>query len=268
MFYKEYQPPCELAPFIKCFWALEHDYSKEPMLRGERIWPDGHFELIMTFGNPYVRKLNGAHHKLPVNFLIGQFDTELLLDSPGTTALFAARFHAWGLYPFLRKPMTSFTNKLTDLQSIFGDQLKELQGSLRSQQKDQSIRKLTRFFLRRAPRIVEEDAVVKRLGTAIYEKRGVIRLDELMQQFEIGPRKIQRLFSEQVGISAKRFAKIIRFNEAKCFIEKDPHVNLAELTYACGYSDQPHFIRNFKELYGITPTEYKKRVMRFKTFLE
>jgi AraC-like DNA-binding protein len=39
-------------------------------------------------------------------------------------------------------------------------------------------------------------------------------------------------------------------------LERDPSPNLAGLSYETGYADQAHFIREFKALTGVTPSEF------------
>jgi len=268
MYYQEYTAPPVLNQYIKSFWTLEHDYSKPPMMDGERIWPDGHFEMIFTYDNPYYRILNGVRKQVPENFLIGQFNTELLLDSAGKTGLFAVRFHAWGLYPLLKHSLRTYTNKLTDLYFLFGNDIRKLKGSLSTANREESINRLSNFISERISDFSPDGEVIIRIAREINDNLGNVQISSLMDKFQISERKIQKLFLEQVGISAKHFAKIIRFREAKKLIERNPEVNLAALTYACGYSDQPHFIKNFKELFGISPSQHKKRVIALSTYFE
>jgi len=53
----------------------------------------------------------------------------------------------------------------------------------------------------------------------------------------------------------KRVARILRFDRACSLLEGAASPSLAAIAYECGYSDQPHFTREFRALAGITPSE-------------
>src|SRR5438093_6717153 len=75
--------------------------------------------------------------------------------------------------------------------------------------------------------------------------------------------------SQQIGVTAKVLSRIVRFNHAKQMIERNPDIDLLTLTYECGYADQPHFTRNFREMFGITPSDFKDRLKEaFRRFRE
>ncbi|MCG8608217.1 helix-turn-helix domain-containing protein [bacterium] len=263
MLYKEYQPIGELKNYIKCFWCLEHDYSQEPFKEGERIWPDGHFELIFSHGERYRQKTETALARLTRSFLIGQFSRELLLQSKGRTGLYGVRFFAWGLYPFLQTPMHVFTNRVTDASTICDGMFGAVHESLDPENSVDSLNLLQGFF---HDSLAEADtqSCCEPIAREIREKNGLVQIGQLAEVHRVNPRKLQRLFEHEIGISAKLFAKIVRFNRAKNIIQRDPNTNLAEVTFTCGYADQSHFIRNFKALYGITPTQFKRQILRFR----
>ncbi len=37
------------------------------------------------------------------------------------------------------------------------------------------------------------------------------------------------------------------------------HLSVGELAYSCGFSTQSHFSRRFKESYGLSPSDYRRR---------
>lgn len=71
------------------------------------------------------------------------------------------------------------------------------------------------------------------------------------------------LFEGAVGLTPKRYARVLRFRSTLARLATEPRVTLAELALAAGYADQAHFNRDFREMAGISPTEYRARAPRF-----
>jgi AraC-like DNA-binding protein len=71
-------------------------------------------------------------------------------------------------------------------------------------------------------------------------------------------RQFERKCSERIGMSPKSFARIIRFSKAYRLREAKPHLIWTAVAYEAGYFDQMHFIRDFKEFAGGTPSSIEK----------
>ena len=69
----------------------------------------------------------------------------------------------------------------------------------------------------------------------------------------LGKKQFERLFNELVGINPKEYARIVRFQKSLKLLQHYSDVNQAQLAYQCGYADQSHFIREFKQFSGYTP---------------
>jgi AraC-like DNA-binding protein len=82
----------------------------------------------------------------------------------------------------------------------------------------------------------------------------------------VNERALQRAFDESVGISPKGLARVLRFRQALRAIERTVagggQPSWTTIAYDAGYADQPHFIREFKTLAGITPAEYAREFGR------
>ncbi len=61
-------------------------------------------------------------------------------------------------------------------------------------------------------------------------------------------------FSEQVGISPKRFARVVRFEAARRLLAQGSS-SLAEVAARAGYYDQAHLCRDVSALAGCSPSE-------------
>lgn len=96
---------------------------------------------------------------------------------------------------------------------------------------------------------------------ALVERRcGDIHISDLAEETGYSARYIGRVFSNNLGLSPKSFAKFIRFQCALRELNETRTVNLAELAVAHGYYDQSHFIREFHDLAAVTPGEYGSAV--------
>jgi AraC-like DNA-binding protein len=255
MFYREYPPPPALKDHIQCFWTLEHDY-RDPSHTHEHLWADTHIELIFSYGERYYRQVDGARSELPRNFIIGPFRKELLLYSDGLTGFVAVRFHPWGFAAFSEKKMTELINTILPAETVLS-QPPQMPEPLATGHVTEQLEILGGWFSARLTLFPGIPGIVQAIAGKIKTEKGRVKIAELAAAFGINPRKLERLFMTGIGMSAKLFARILRFNHAKRHIEQDPDIPLASLTYETGFADQAHFSHNFREMFGYTPAQFK-----------
>ena len=91
----------------------------------------------------------------------------------------------------------------------------------------------------------------------ILNSGGTVSIDRIAGKLSMTRRHLERRFLATVGIGPKRLARITRFQRAVRVLEKaDPRRRGALTAAACGYSDQAHFIRDFRELAGCSPAQH------------
>src|SRR4029078_5447549 len=64
------------------------------------------------------------------------------------------------------------------------------------------------------------------------------------------------VFRRDVGMTPKLFCRLSRFLKVVQRLRHTSVVNWAEIGLACGYFDQSHLTRDFREFAGIGPTAY------------
>ena len=95
----------------------------------------------------------------------------------------------------------------------------------------------------------------------IYETDGTVQLQLLSEETGYSACYIRRIFQQIHGISPKNFEKFIRFQNTLRTLSKGPgEFRLDALAQECGYFDEAHMIRDFKNYAGITPQGYKKMI--------
>jgi AraC-like DNA-binding protein len=94
----------------------------------------------------------------------------------------------------------------------------------------------------------------------LARQRGAVRVEALARDLGVSARHLNSLFQRQVGLSAKSLSRVLRFEHALDVLDARGKQDLVYLAQECGYYDQPHLNRDFRELAGLTPGEYVERV--------
>ena len=94
------------------------------------------------------------------------------------------------------------------------------------------------------------------ISTHIREKLSV---PLVARQVDVSPSYLTALFHKNLQISPGEYIRRIKLQESKQMIREN-NLNFTEIAAALQYSTVHHFSRQFKEKFGITPTEYAKSV--------
>jgi AraC-like DNA-binding protein len=89
---------------------------------------------------------------------------------------------------------------------------------------------------------------------------GDVRIHKLAAGLGWSSRHFISTFRETVGLTPKAHARRCRFQKARTCLDQTS-LSLAEVAALCGYSDQSHLTREFRELGSCTPAAY--RAVRF-----
>ncbi len=95
------------------------------------------------------------------------------------------------------------------------------------------------------------DARLERAIDALQRRHGRLAVSGLVERAGLGERQLERRFLERVGMGPKRLARVLRFARANALM-RDGHPQI-EVALRAGYSDEPHLLRDFRALCGVTP---------------
>jgi len=92
----------------------------------------------------------------------------------------------------------------------------------------------------------------------IERSRGGVPIERLRKEIGFSKTRLVAAFRDQIGVAPKLYARIVRFSHAMAMLDKGV-ASLADVALAAGYYDQPHMNVDFRELSGLTPTEFVTR---------
>ncbi|WP_019240830.1 MULTISPECIES: response regulator [Bacillus] len=84
-----------------------------------------------------------------------------------------------------------------------------------------------------------------------------ISLTRVANVFFYNPTYLSRLFKNKMNINYVMYITEIRMNYAKECL-KNSNYSVLEVANMCGYNSYKHFVKTFKKITGITPSEYRK----------
>ena len=82
-------------------------------------------------------------------------------------------------------------------------------------------------------------------------------MEELAREAGLSLSRVERLFQRVFHYSPRQLLLQSRLGGAMGMIEADPLQSIAEIAYACGYTDHSAFSRQFKAHTGMTPVQYR-----------
>ena len=91
-------------------------------------------------------------------------------------------------------------------------------------------------------------------------KNGNIKIGDLEKEIGYSSRNIYRIFLNDTGVGLKLFSRFLRMQIAINMISHGRHVSLTSIATELGFSDQSHFIKDFKSLTGISPRKMKSQL--------
>jgi AraC-like DNA-binding protein len=101
--------------------------------------------------------------------------------------------------------------------------------------------------------------------------RGAVPVSELAAETGCSPRYLNSLFRAEVGLAPKTAARLFRFDHARRRIERTAWPAraagaadaIADVAAECGYFDQAHLAREFRDMAGCPPTQWLAEEFRF-----
>ena len=85
-----------------------------------------------------------------------------------------------------------------------------------------------------------------------------IKVEQLAELACMSMSTFRRHFKKNYGISPTNYIQQVRY-KAVCRLLMETNLELSEVSYNCGYTDQSHMSRTFKKNTGVTPKAYRKK---------
>lgn len=249
------RPPAALAGHVRRALGYR-EYSAEPVRR--RQPPVGSCALIIGFGHR-IRLEGGFGSVDTESFVAGMSDRPVLTEFRGEQYGMQVDLTPLGLYTLLGRPMSALTDRVPALAELDDPELAALPARLAAlpdwaRRFAHLVDVLSRRLL--DDRARRPDPEVRHAWERLCGTGGTLGVAALAAETGWSRRHLLTRFHDQVGLAPKVAGRVLRFQRASALVTAGAGT-LAEVAAACGYADQPHLVREFRSLAGVTPTTFR-----------
>ncbi|MCU6712249.1 AraC family transcriptional regulator [Paenibacillus sp. J5C_2022] len=238
---ERFAPHESLSPFVLHYWLVSWD------LPGETIYLQD--VIPNPCANLVVEKAGSGLYGVP--------DRIYTKRLTGRGRAFGVKFKPGGLYPYIRKPLAELRNSRMNIADAFPCDDSALCEAFRDSAPADTLIRLSADIL--SHQLPQADPIIHTVNDIINDVKHtdtITTVEQMCSNSGIHIRKLQRLFQQYVGVTPKWVIKLYRMQNVAEQLDKGYSGGWMELALSQGYYDQPHFIRDFKSIIGVTPEQY------------
>ncbi|MEZ5354404.1 MAG: helix-turn-helix transcriptional regulator [Bryobacteraceae bacterium] len=251
-------PP--LDEFVALIWACENEPARRAF---ERILPTGTADLIVNLKEDEVRRYfpgqGNRCQRTSGTVLVGVSTRHQVIDTAEQERVVGACFRPGGALAFFRQPAHETRDTDISLHALWDraaeSRLRErlLESESLERQLDTMERTLVEMW-----RPVEPHPAVAFALRELARRPQAMTVTAVGEATGLSAKRFIERFKREVGMSPKKYVRILRFRQAVGLAHGSARVEWARLALDCGYYDQSHFVHDFREFAGVTPAAYQR----------
>lgn len=240
--YIELSPSIKLQPYVYCYWQLKTTKKLSEHF-SYKVVSDGCIDILFEINNPKDNFVAGFCRKYTEYVLQPEFNYVGIRFLP---TIFPQLFEI---------SAEELSNKFQSLDNFAPQTSKFIAEHFHSEMNLNEIKqKLDYHFTCLLNKVTFDfDNRLYNAIDIILKNYGVLNIKDI--DVGVSIRQLQRLFQFYIGDTPKTFSKVVQFQNILKAKPSKQSLKHNKLFYDVGYYDQSHFIKDFKNFYGVTPNK-------------
>ncbi|WP_129714917.1 helix-turn-helix transcriptional regulator [Pedobacter sp. SYP-B3415] len=247
-----YPPPPELQDCVRYFWSLDFDHPDRARLQIQ-LFADRFPRLIFQNMGMQSKVRDAFNNHLPVSFLSGLTTAPAVYEVSNSYAQLGVSFYPQALQQVFGLNASEISDQLIDLNHFCTPELNERLTHAAGTAEQLEI--LSSFLIRKLRSNTRKDQLITSVLKTQHSSLNP-QVRDLTSSLHVSQRQLERRFKDSVGIGLKVYLRILRFEHALQLMNGKEFSNFSKIAHRLGYTDQSHFIREFKQFAGYTPHRF------------
>lgn len=249
--FQRFEPSINLSTIVECYWFINSDNL---VTSDERLHPSGGMGIILNYGD--ALQFDGVLNNESC-ILDGTNTLSRKLRLKGAVNAVGIRFKPAGAHLLFSLPLNEIKNETISLAHAMFKTPAEFYDKLIEAQTFHLKIAIIENWLCHSLRMNKNISnIVLESMRLIKNHKGLLPIKSVASQLDYNPRRIERQFNSQVGMTLKEYSHILRIEQARVYIKNNNNDSYAAIAHDLGYYDQSHFVNQFKKVEGVTPREY------------
>lgn len=253
-----------LRPFATKVWAIDgQDAPATPGTR-ERVLPTGEMHLVIRLSERPVRVYphpgSAVVHAVGLATVSGMRSESYVREVSAPVRSVGLQLHPTACPLLLGAPADELAGRHWALEDFWGASAPRIREQLLDARGLE--RQLDLFEALLAARVPRVHALHPAVALALERFAAGKPVGEVVRATGRSHRAFIALFRRAMGVGPKVHCRLQRFQRVIRRLASDPAAPWSDVALDAGYSDQPHFGREFRVLAGVTPGEYRALLPR------
>lgn len=236
-------PSAYLRDFVSHYWLSRNNSDRD-----YSVIPDGSVDIVINVRGGVSQDLiygsTTARNDIPLE--IGSHYVGICFK-PGKSR------------HFINAPASELTNTNEPAKELLKFDLLDSHAHIES---DNVFLKLNNLLEQHVKKYQPVNSRIDDVIQNIELSNGMASIADSAEIFSKSIRQCERVFKETVGISAKLYSQIVRFQRATALIS-NASLPLARIAADLGYTDQSHMSHEFRRFANISPATYAQNRVAF-----
>jgi AraC-like DNA-binding protein len=252
--------PCAALTGIVHGYSGFQEVSRGPVERREL--PSSHLFVVINTETALAVRRGTTCVITPTAFVVGPGLGAVTTLHPGRHRALELRLPATASAMVLGVPAGELRDQVVDLQDLWAGQAVHLSEALVGLTWQASFHLLEAVLLQRiALPAPLPDPALQRARDLLLSHEGDVGMARLLTETGWSRGRLAQQFREHTGMTPKALARLLRFRHAERLLRTPARRSLADIAATCGYYDQAHLNRDFRELAGCSPMVHLSRML-------
>lgn len=242
-------------------FAAYREETAGPFRRRERA--AAHVVLIFDLGptlrflDPETEAFKGAHRG---GFIAGLHGGHVLTETSGRQSGVQVNFSLPGALRCFGPVLGELADQVVPLADLLGPEGRGMVERLQ-EVNDYGTRLalVEEMLLRRFAEAPPADGIAAEAFRRLNRSHGALGIDALARDLDCSRKHLTQSIRRAYGLPPKQIARMLRFNRAAARLEAMASPDLSAVALDCGYADQAHMTRDFKEFSGYPPATFLRQ---------